>query len=186
MCYSPVMRFPSDIGDSLVRSRRSLGMTQRELGERVGVRQPQIARWEASAYRTATLERVDAVARALEPGAPSAAAPAEMAAAGQARPVRDLGEIVARLRERGPELFDRFSVRRVGVFGSFLTGEQTPDSDVDLLVDFETLTWAGFMEAARFCEEILGRKVDFIRPGALRDRLRERVLGEVLYVWEAR
>jgi uncharacterized protein len=109
-----------------------------------------------------------------------------MAAARQARPVRDLGEIVARLRGCGPELFDRFSVRRVGVFGSFLTGEQTPDSDVDLLVDFDTLTWAGFMEAARFCEEILGRKVDFIRPGALRDRLRERVLGEVLYVWEAR
>lgn len=207
------MPLPSELGNDLIRTRRSLGMTQRELGERIGVKQPQIARWEAKAYRTASLQRVDAVARALGfvsgAVAHGAGLAAETPAAyGQAAtatqpptatvdrgtpptpvtailPVRDLAEIVLRLRQYGPELHRRFTVRRIGVFGSFLVGEQTPDSDVDLLVELDELTWHGFMEAARFCEEILGRKVDFVRPDVLRERLRERVLREVLDVWAA-
>ncbi len=55
----------SDIGAALVAARRALGVSQRELGERLGVKQSQVARWERDAYRPASLERVEAVARAL-------------------------------------------------------------------------------------------------------------------------
>lgn len=213
LSYTRGMGIAADLGQDLIRTRRALGMTQRELGERIGVKQPQIARWESNAYRTASLERVDAIARALGCVADAVAGGAGLAAEASAKygragtatqpltttvapgtlptpatavlPVRDLAEIVARLRKHGPELYERFTVRRIGVFGSFLSGEQTADSDVDLLVELDELTWHGFMEAARFCEEILGRKVDFIRPDVLRERLRERVLREVLDVWAA-
>jgi predicted nucleotidyltransferase len=181
-----------DIGPRLVIARRVAGMSQRALGALLGVKQQQIARWEATAYRTARLERVDAAARALgvESGAAAplaAEAPAAYGSSAQtaAAPVRDLGEIAARVRAHGDELRHRYTITRVGVFGSFAFGEQTADSDVDLLVDIQKPGGFRFIEAADFMEEILGRGVDFCEPEYLRERLRERVLKEVVYVWPA-
>lgn len=184
-----------DIGTRLVVARRTRGISQRDLGERLGVRQQQIARWEATGYRTASLARVDATASALalDPGAPASVLPltAEEPAAyvtdssAGVTPVRDLGEIAARIREHGDELRDRYTITRVGVFGSFVYGEQTPESDVDLLVDVEDPGGFRFIEAADFAEEILGREVDVIRPHLLKERLRGRVLKEAVYVWSA-
>ena len=56
----------ADIGQHLVERRRALGLSQRELGSRLGVAQPQIARWEANAYESASLKRVAEVAAALD------------------------------------------------------------------------------------------------------------------------
>jgi predicted nucleotidyltransferase len=170
-------------------------MSQRELGERLAVRQQQIARWEATGYRTAHLARVDAAASVLgvEPVGTNTSLPlaAEAPAAyldgtrAGVSPVRDLGEIAARIREHGPELRRQYAITRVGVFGSFACGEQTSGSDVDLLVDVEDPGGFRFVEAADFAERILGRDVDVARPHLLRERLRARVLGEVVYVWSA-
>jgi predicted nucleotidyltransferase len=197
-----------DIGTALVQNRRAQGLSQRELGERLGVRQQQIARWEAALYRTAPLGRVEAVAlelglkmvvrsagveaatvaeEAMVPyGAPAVAAALPQAATtGAVAPVRDLGEIAARIRANGAIFRDRYSLERIGVFGSFVHGEQTPDSDVDLLVETEDPGGFRFIEAADFAEGVLGRHVDFVRPHLLRERLRIRVLEEALYVWTA-
>ncbi|MDO9556182.1 MAG: helix-turn-helix domain-containing protein [Coriobacteriia bacterium] len=183
-----------DIGPILVRERRARGVTQRELALTLGVTQPQVARWEAGEYRTAGLSRVDAVARALgvsptlmatalvpmvmEPVASYGAAPVTS-------PVKDLGECAARLREHASVLRDRFNMRRLGVFGSFADGTQAPSSDVDLLVETDDPGGLRFLEAADYVESILGRRVDLVRPDTLRDRLRPRVLREVIYVWKA-
>jgi predicted nucleotidyltransferase len=184
-----------DIGSQLVATRRAGGVSQRELGQRLGVRQQQVARWEAAAYRTASLERVDAAARALgvvndDTGVAvplAAEAPAAYGSSAQTveAPVRDLGEIAARIREHGDEFRDHYRIDRIGVFGSFVYGEQAPESDVDLLIETEDPGGFRFIEAADFAEEILGRKVDFARPHLLKDRLRGRVLKEAVYVWSA-
>jgi predicted nucleotidyltransferase len=189
---------PSDIGTALVRSRRAQGMSQRELGSRIGVVQQQIARWEAAAYRTAPLARVEAVARELGSGITLAGEATEttlLAAESTATygaatatgvvPVRDLGEIAARIRANGDAFRDRYHLDRIGVFGSFVHGEQTPESDVDLLVETQDPGGFRFIEAADLAETILGRRVDFIRPHLLKERLRDRVLREALYVWTA-
>jgi predicted nucleotidyltransferase len=200
-----------DIGTTLIRARRAQGIPQRELGARLGVHQQQIARWEAVAYRTAPLARVEAAAMALglRLGAQPAVAdtallaaevPATYGAAGPrgatspgagpvadaVTPVRDLGEIAARIRANGAVLKDRYHLERIGVFGSFVYGEQTPDSDVDLLVEF-TLEPSGFayFEPIAFAEDVLGRKVDLVEPPLLRERLRDRVLKDTVYVWSA-
>ncbi|MDO9108016.1 MAG: helix-turn-helix domain-containing protein [Coriobacteriia bacterium] len=198
----------SNIGRDLVAARRELGITQRELGERVGVAQPQIARWEANAYRSASLDRVADVADALD-RQPRDAVPCDaedryrqqtILAAESTSPyvatritvsddaapaVRGLGEIAHRLRAHGQELHDVYGLESLGVFGSFASGMQTPDSDVDILVETAETSGFRFVSAAGRIEEILGRKVDFVRPHLLRDRLRERVLDEVVYVWSA-
>jgi hypothetical protein len=187
-----------DIGSTLTAVRRERGMSQRELGARLGVVQQQIARWEASGYRAASLERVDAVARELGyPTESAEAVPLPMAAEalgvyGASTPappavasVRDLGEIAARIRANGRELKERFGILRVGVFGSFADGGQTDSSDVDLLVDMPEPGGFLFIQAAQHMEDLLGREVDFIEARALHPRMRERVLRESIYVWSA-
>ena len=49
---------------------------------------------------------------------------------------RDLDDITATLRSLLPELRERWGVQRIGVFGSWARGEQSPTSDLDLLVEF--------------------------------------------------
>jgi hypothetical protein len=192
------------IGGALAGERRAAGISQRELAEQLGTSQQQIARWEASGYRTASLERVAAAAEALGLGvelpiaaeAPAAygpagsaaqAAPASpaLAAPGGVTPVRDLGEIAARLREHYLELRDTYHFERIGVFGSFSSGEQTPESDVDLLVETSERPGVPWLQACDFIEGILGRRVDLVEPGLLKERIRPRVLREAIYVWEA-
>lgn len=187
-----------DIGTRLVVARHARRMSQRELGERVGVMQQQIARWEASGYRSAALERVDAVASVLgldladthmstlpflaETSAQYCATPGsrKLPAA-----VRDLGQVAARVREHGRELEERFGIERVGVFGSFADGTQSERSDVDLLVDMKDSGGLRFIRAAEFMEDILGRKVDFLRPQGLAGHMQDMVYGSVVYVWAA-
>ena len=186
------MTRPLDIGPALIAARHAAGMSQRELGSAIGVAQPQIARWETSGCRNASLERVDAVAEA------SGYAAAKLPIAAEARgtyavsaltpavtPVRDLGEIAARVRAHGRELRERFGIVRIGVFGSFAYGGQTDTSDVDLLVEMPRPGGFLFVEAAQYIEDLLGRDVDFIEPHALHPRMHDRVLREAVYVWSA-
>ncbi len=181
-----------DIGELLVRTRRSAGMSQRELAAELDTSQQQIARWEATAYRTASLDRVAQAARALDALAPSGLLAAEATAVygptavePQPTAARDLGDIAVRIRSHGREFGERFRFERIGVFGSFARGEQEPDSDVDLLVETNDPGGLRFLEAGEFAESILGRRVDMVRPETLKHQLRPRVDEEVIYVWGA-
>ena len=137
------MTSPADIGPTLVATRLARGMTQRRLAEELGVRQPQIARWEASAYRSASLGRVDAVARVLgvdlsQPGWLAAEPVATYDAAAWAGAGTDTGaRALARLGV-SPETIDAFcrlhGVRAMALFGSSVRTDFGPDSDVDVLV----------------------------------------------------
>ncbi len=180
---------PLDIGRALVRRRRALGLSQRELGERVGVKQPQIARWEASGYRTASLERVHALAEALgyesEPVPTAAEEKAAYGTATAVRPVRDLGEVIQRVRDNADSL-RALGMRRLRVFGSFVRGEQSDTSDVDFLVDYDRRPdgFAYFGAGTRL-EELLGRDVDLCEEALLKERLRPRATREAVEVWSA-
>ncbi|MFA5845160.1 MAG: helix-turn-helix domain-containing protein [Coriobacteriia bacterium] len=185
------MESPTGIGTALVRARQERGLSQRALGGIVGVKQQQIARWEASDYACASLARVEEVARALGIGSAGAAtsllaAEAPAAYRTDVAPVRDLAEVVTRIRGCSQDLRARFGVRRLGVYGSFVSGEQTPDSDVDILGELDVVDFDNEIGGAVFLQRVLGRRVDFTLASELHPSIRQRVLGEVLYVWEAR
>jgi predicted nucleotidyltransferase len=76
----------------------------------------------------------------------------------------------------------RAGVRRLGVYGSVARGEAGPDSDIDVLVEFDQVPDLYEFAALRDrLVEILGRPVDLTTPQALKPRLRERILHEVRY-----
>lgn len=78
-------------------------------------------------------------------------------------------------------LKDRFKVKKIGVFGSFVRGEEGRDSDVDILVDLsEPIGWE-FVDLKEFLEEILGFEVDLVTVKALKSELSEIILKEAVY-----
>ena len=80
----------------------------------------------------------------------------------------------------------RHQVRRLSVFGSVLGENFGPDSDVDVLVEFEPEAQVGFMALSRMQRELsvlMGRPVDLVPREGLKPIIREEVLSsaEELY-----
>lgn len=88
-------------------------------------------------------------------------------------------DVFTLLRQSGAHL-RRFGVGRLSVFGSFARGEPTDESDVDILVEFESgqTTFDNFMALAEFLEELFGRKVDLLTPDSLNPRFGHHILEE--------
>ena len=81
-----------------------------------------------------------------------------------------------------PHLQQRFKVRRLGYFGSFANGDQRPDSDIDIIVEFtETPGW-DFFDLKQLLEDKLDRKVDLVSLSALKAQMRDSVLSQIRYI----
>ncbi len=92
-------------------------------------------------------------------------------------------DIVTRLKELKPIITARYKAREIGLFGSFVRGEQEANSDIDLLVEFEdNADLFDLIGLALYLEEIFQRQVDVVSRQALRAELRESVLQQVVTV----
>jgi hypothetical protein len=89
-------------------------------------------------------------------------------------------DIVTVLCENG-ELIRGLGVKRLGLFGSFVRGEQRAESDVDLLVEFEPgkKTFDNFMALAFLLEDLLRRRVELVTAESLSPYLRPHIIDEV-------
>jgi len=82
-------------------------------------------------------------------------------------------EVIDLLSARRDEIVRRFGVRSMSLFGSVARDEARPDSDVDVLVEFDgPTTFDGHMGLLIFLEDLLGRRVDVITAKGLKPRLR--------------
>lgn len=96
-----------------------------------------------------------------------------------------------KLREKVLAILLPYGVRRVAVFGSFARGEQTPDSDLDLLVTLKPpsqrpplgLRWFALEEELR---RILGCDVELVSEDALSPYVRPYVEKEMIILYEER
>lgn len=92
-------------------------------------------------------------------------------------------EIVEKLKALKPELQAHYKVRELGLFGSFVRGEQRETSDIDILVDFtEDASLFDLVRLADFLEEKLQHRVDIVTTDSLRVELRESVLRETVTI----
>jgi len=83
------------------------------------------------------------------------------------------------LRNKIIPILERYEVKRAAVFGSYVRGEQTKDSDIDILVEFKgkksLLDLAGLKIEL---EDTLHRKVDVLTYNSLHPLLKDRILQE--------
>lgn len=93
----------------------------------------------------------------------------------------DLDRLIAVLRRHMPELEEEFKVRLLGVFGSYVRGEQREGSDLDVLVEFrETPTLLDLVGLQHRLGDLLGVEVDLVPRDSLKPRIGERILEEVV------
>ena len=90
-------------------------------------------------------------------------------------------EILNFLGQHKAEFAARFSVRRIGLFGSLLRGESSDESDVDILVAMDQPTFDHYMDLKLFLEEHLHRSVDLVLEETVKPRLKPILAREVAY-----
>lgn len=92
-------------------------------------------------------------------------------------------DVLRKLRENLPEIRDRFGIDTIGIFGSVARGEDSEDSDVDVLYTFQegkTLGMIKCMDLIYYLEDLFGRKVDFVSLEFMKPRLRVYVEPEMI------
>lgn len=91
-------------------------------------------------------------------------------------------EILKNLIELKPILKRGYSVSKIGLFGSFVSGEAKEDSDIDLIIELDKPIGWKFFSLEIYLEQIFKRKVDLVTKNALKERLKEAILSQVNYV----
>ena len=87
------------------------------------------------------------------------------------------------LRTNKRYLNERYCVKELGIFGSYLHGEQKSRSDLDLLVEFEEpIGLFDFIRLENELTRLTGIKVDLVLKDALKPRIKDRVIKEALYI----
>ncbi len=94
-----------------------------------------------------------------------------------------LEEIKTAIDIHRDELKNRFFVQEIGVFGSYVRGEQSEDSDLDVLVEFnKAVGFFKFLELEEYLENLLGLKVDLVTRKALKPVIGQYILDELVAI----
>ena len=99
--------------------------------------------------------------------------------------MRSIEQIKKKLEELKPTLKDQFKVKSIGIFGSYVRGEEGKESDLDILVDFEekaSLSLLDFIGLENYLSEVLEVKVDLAEREALKPRIGKHILGELIEI----
>lgn len=97
--------------------------------------------------------------------------------------MKPLNEIKNILDAHKKDLEKKYNVKEIGIFGSYVRGEQRKKSDLDILVEFsETPGLFTFVELEDYISEMLGMKIDLVMKDALKPHIGKHILKEVIYL----
>ena len=96
--------------------------------------------------------------------------------------MRNIGEIKKIINHHRQELEEKFKVKTIAVFGSYARKEQTPESDIDIIVEFKEPVGFLFIHLADFLEKILETKVDLLTFDAIKPNRKEYIMEDLIYV----
>ena len=97
---------------------------------------------------------------------------------------RTVEEVIKILEDHKSELQERYNVKEIGIFGSYIRHEQREASDIDILVDFnDTPTLIKFINLENYLSDLLDVKVDLVMKRALKPNIGKLILEKVIFVW---
>lgn len=95
-------------------------------------------------------------------------------------------KVILQILSERKHVLRKYGVKKIGLFGSHVRGEQKEDSDIDLLVEFEKPNFDHFMDLVIYLEELFGRRVDILTPAGVRGirikKVAESIERSVVYV----
>ncbi len=98
-------------------------------------------------------------------------------------------EIRKILKTHEKELKEKYGIKKIGIFGSYLRGEANEESDIDILVELDPtlkISLLDFVELENYLSDLLGIKVDLVEKSTLKPRIGKHILSEVVYIWKER
>ena len=96
-----------------------------------------------------------------------------------------LEQIKQKLRRQLPQIKQQYQITQLGIFGSYIRGEATNQSDLDILVEFDPQAKFGlvtFCELENYLSELLAVKVDLVMKDGLKPHIGQNILQEVVYL----
>lgn len=95
----------------------------------------------------------------------------------------DLQKILIQLRELNPVLQNEYNVKKIELFGSYISKHQNANSDLDVLVTFsKTPSLLKFIELENFLSDQIGIKVDLVMKDAVKPRLKNSIINNTMSV----
>lgn len=96
--------------------------------------------------------------------------------------MRTRDQVLKILKEELPYLKETFQITRIGIFGSWVRGEQTEESDIDVLVELEKpVGFFAFIKLEDHLSKLLGVRVDLVTPDALKPLIKPYIMEETVY-----
>lgn len=97
--------------------------------------------------------------------------------------MKTLDEIRKVLGEHKSIMEEDYKVKEIGIFGSYVRGEQKEDGDIDILVEFrEPIGFFAFIDLEEYLTGLLGIKVDLVSKKALKPRIGKYIIQETVSV----
>ena len=96
--------------------------------------------------------------------------------------MKKLNEIKKVLGKHKKELEQKYKVKEIGIFGSYVRGEQNKNSDLDVLVTLRQPIGLEFVDMAEYLEDILRIKVHLVSSGAIKPNRRRYIRKDLIYV----
>jgi predicted nucleotidyltransferase len=91
-------------------------------------------------------------------------------------------DIQKTLKRNKSRLSEKYGLNSIAIFGSYGRGEQTNDSDIDILVDFEKPIGIEFIDLAEELEQLLGVNVDVVSKNGVKPEYYKQIESELNYV----
>ncbi len=97
--------------------------------------------------------------------------------------MKNLQAIKMTIKKNKTLLREKFSVKRIGLFGSYIRGEQKRTSDLDILVEFQKpIGFFIFLDLEEYLSKILKVKIDLVSKKALKPHIGQHILKEIEFV----
>jgi uncharacterized protein len=91
-------------------------------------------------------------------------------------------EILNILKELKPKLYTDYSVKEIGLFGSYSDDTYSENSDIDILIELEKPIGWRFFSLELYLESIFNKKIDLVTKNSLKHQIKDSILKQVHYI----